>query len=211
MIRPIETMYGGHRFRSRLEARWAVFLDALGVGWQYERQGFDLPSGPYLPDFWIPRIGGTHRRGLFVEVKGRPARADMDRAAELCAITGSSVAMVSELPKLENIHVATIDGLWTGTDLDGCGGWLTFLADERMPDGEWAIVEDAGFLWCTCAMCDAPGFEFEGRTARGAHEDGCPVRDPSGRGHGANNAKAIAAYAKAFGARFEHGEEPTPW
>ena len=26
----IETRYAGHRFRSRLEARWAVFFDALG-------------------------------------------------------------------------------------------------------------------------------------------------------------------------------------
>jgi hypothetical protein len=27
-IQAIETVYRGHRFRSRLEARWAVFFDA---------------------------------------------------------------------------------------------------------------------------------------------------------------------------------------
>ena len=53
-IKPIETRYKGYRFRSRLEARWAVFFDALGLEWEYEPQGFDLGmAGWYLPDFWV--------------------------------------------------------------------------------------------------------------------------------------------------------------
>lgn len=36
MIKAIETSYKGYRFRSRTEARWAVFFDALGVRWEYE-------------------------------------------------------------------------------------------------------------------------------------------------------------------------------
>lgn len=40
-IKPIETIYNGYRFRSRLEARWAVFFDALGVEYQYEPE--ELP------------------------------------------------------------------------------------------------------------------------------------------------------------------------
>src|SRR5262245_3495425 len=35
-IQPIETIYRGYRFRSRLEARWAVFFQTLGVPWEYE-------------------------------------------------------------------------------------------------------------------------------------------------------------------------------
>jgi len=55
-IKPIETHYNGHRFRSRLEARWAVFFDSLGIEWEYEREGYDLGSlGYYLPDFWFPK------------------------------------------------------------------------------------------------------------------------------------------------------------
>jgi hypothetical protein len=42
VIKAIETRYKGYRFRSRLEARWAVFFDALGVEWEYEKEGFDL-------------------------------------------------------------------------------------------------------------------------------------------------------------------------
>ena len=53
-LKPIETQYKGYRFRSRLEARWAVFFDALGLNWEYEVEGFDLgETGWYLPDFKI--------------------------------------------------------------------------------------------------------------------------------------------------------------
>ena len=53
-IKPIETLYRGHYFRSKAEARFAVFLDCLGVKWDYEPQGFDLGNGlKYLPDFKI--------------------------------------------------------------------------------------------------------------------------------------------------------------
>ena len=53
-MKAIETIYKGYRFRSRLEARWAVFFDALGIDWQYEVEGFELDNGEwYLPDFKI--------------------------------------------------------------------------------------------------------------------------------------------------------------
>lgn len=54
-IKAIETVYNNYRFRSRLEARWAVFFDELKVEYQYEVEGFDLHySGWYLPDFYLP-------------------------------------------------------------------------------------------------------------------------------------------------------------
>jgi hypothetical protein len=57
-IKAIETKYNGYRFRSRLEARWAVFFDTLGVAYEYEKEGFDLgEAGFYLPDFWFPELG----------------------------------------------------------------------------------------------------------------------------------------------------------
>lgn len=55
-IKAIETHYKGYKFRSRLEARYAVFFDALGVKWEYEAEGFDLGQvGWYLPDFYFPQ------------------------------------------------------------------------------------------------------------------------------------------------------------
>ncbi len=57
-LKPIETHYKGYRFRSRLEARWAVFFDALGIKWEYEKEGFCLDGvGYYLPDFWLSHLG----------------------------------------------------------------------------------------------------------------------------------------------------------
>jgi hypothetical protein len=55
-IKAIETQYRGYRFRSRTEARWAIYFDALGVKWEYELEGYALSSGDlYLPDFYFPR------------------------------------------------------------------------------------------------------------------------------------------------------------
>ncbi len=63
-VKPIETVYKGWRFRSRLEARWAVFFDAMGIEYQYEPQGFQKGDFRYLPDFFLPN------HGTWVEVKG---------------------------------------------------------------------------------------------------------------------------------------------
>lgn len=63
---PVETFYAGHRFRSRLEARWGVFFDCLGIVWEYEPEGYALGEETwYLPDFLLPRLGD----GLWCEVK----------------------------------------------------------------------------------------------------------------------------------------------
>ena len=54
-IKPIETIYNGYRFRSRLEARWAVFFDAMGIKYEYEPEGYHTEDGKYyLPDFYLP-------------------------------------------------------------------------------------------------------------------------------------------------------------
>jgi len=41
-IKTIQTAYKGYKFRSRLEARWAVFFDAFPLKWEYEPEGYDL-------------------------------------------------------------------------------------------------------------------------------------------------------------------------
>ena len=67
-IKPIETHYNGYHFRSRLEARWAVFFDALGVEYEYEKDGILLRNGEYyLPDFYLPKFE------TFVEIKAKNA------------------------------------------------------------------------------------------------------------------------------------------
>ena len=70
------TYYRGITFRSRLEARWAIILDELGIDWEYEPeaividQTYHFPDTynpeifSYLPDFWLPEYRA------FMEVKG---------------------------------------------------------------------------------------------------------------------------------------------
>lgn len=53
-IKAIETVYNGYKFRSRLEARWAVFFDAAGIRYEYEPEGFEHNGVCYLPDFYLP-------------------------------------------------------------------------------------------------------------------------------------------------------------
>jgi hypothetical protein len=78
-MKAIETRYNGHRFRSRLEARWAVFFDWLEVEWEYEPEGFELNNGTkYLPDFYLPKFEG----GCWVEIK--PYYGDWRKAAAFC-------------------------------------------------------------------------------------------------------------------------------
>jgi hypothetical protein len=62
-IKAIETLYDGHRFRSRLEARWAVFMDCLKVQYDYEPEGYESGSTRYLPDFYLPD------HDCFIEIK----------------------------------------------------------------------------------------------------------------------------------------------
>jgi hypothetical protein len=60
------TFYHNTRFRSMLEARWAVFFDVLGIGWIYEPGIYTLPGGVrYMPDFHIPCLN------TMLEVKPR--------------------------------------------------------------------------------------------------------------------------------------------
>ena len=44
-FKAVQTEYKGYLFRSRLEARWAVFFDTLGIQWEYEPEGIVLSDG----------------------------------------------------------------------------------------------------------------------------------------------------------------------
>jgi hypothetical protein len=93
-IRAIETRYKGFRFRSRAEAKWAVCFDALGIEWEYEKEGYDLGDlGWYLPDFWLPQFG------CFAEVKGKPfTQEEFDKASALpdcCLLLDGPPNMIS--------------------------------------------------------------------------------------------------------------------
>lgn len=87
-IKPIETRYDGHLFRSRREARQAVFFNELGIAYHYEPEGYELEGVRYLPDFYLPR------QDSFVEVKGQyPTVEEMRKAKLLSLYTGKRSAI----------------------------------------------------------------------------------------------------------------------
>lgn len=113
-IKAIETEYKGYRFRSRLEARWAVFFANFGLDWEYEKEGFELPSGRYLPDFWV-RWGPCFE--AWVEVKGvqPPNVTGIENRLcwELASGSGKQVLMVVGLPGEDWINTYPPDGVKT--------------------------------------------------------------------------------------------------
>lgn len=66
------TVYNGIQMRSRLEARYAAWLDYYGMAWTYEPHCFASANGQYLPDFKIegaPYAIDREPRTVYVEVK----------------------------------------------------------------------------------------------------------------------------------------------
>jgi len=86
----LPSAYRGIRFRSRTEARWAIYFEALGIPWEYEVEGFALPSGNYAPDFLLPPRDSVPAR--WVEIKNGPVtEIDQRLARELAELTGLAV------------------------------------------------------------------------------------------------------------------------
>jgi hypothetical protein len=156
-VKSIPTEYAGHTFRSRLEARWAAFFDYANIQWSYEPEGYELPSGRYLPDFWLPEIEG----GCWFEVKGQsPTRHESDLAFELARVTGSSAYIAwGQIP----------------ADMDPSSGVAHPTFDIELHEAEgW----DNSRRFCVCPVCGKPGLQFDGRGERVCRHGGdsdCPT------------------------------------
>lgn len=87
ILAPIETRYNGFRFRSRLEARYAVFFTTMELQFQYEPEGFQFEDGTrYLPDFFLPNIE------MWAEVKPvEPTTEELAKARMLARASKSPV------------------------------------------------------------------------------------------------------------------------
>lgn len=185
-IKPIETIYNGYRFRSRLEARWAVFFDSLHVQYEYEPEGFDLGNGLYyLPDFrikcWGTR-GSIHNEpfDLWIEVKGKMTAEDALKIIRFANINDygwieNPILIVGNIPERWNSHDSMALGVYKR-----CG---PYPFNYELIDGDCfgaypAAFEGKFFLW---------------------GDEGSYVW---------NVDEVEAAYDKARQARFEHGETP---
>lgn len=202
MIKAIETRYAGCHFRSRLEARWAVFFDALKIEWQYEPQGFELNRKltllpgkiKYLPDFWLPDLA------CYGEVKGDLTLSEhirfLDCAAALGA-EGTPVAVFGPVNESQNPWVLP----WNSGDLlrfplfvdeDQSGAWSLMPAVEASDYGNsWAEITSGREGWYSDSRGSPPQEDAIRELLRG-----CDWPTPT--------LQVILTAARS--ARFEHGE-----
>ncbi len=100
-LTPLPTFYKGVTFRSRLEARWAIYFDNVGIEWEYEKEAYQLRSGNYLPDFWLPQVN------MWAEVKpGDFSVIERAKAYELAKVTGFEVLLLGGTPAPKSYYAA---------------------------------------------------------------------------------------------------------
>lgn len=109
-IKAIPTLYKGIWFRSRLEARWAVYFDhahLFGFKWEYEPEGFTDGNLRYLPDFWLP----VSRH--YIEIKHKyPSPLEIDKAKMLVIGTGCNLIFFIGRPsvKTQSVYIQSSNG-----------------------------------------------------------------------------------------------------
>jgi hypothetical protein len=65
-----ETIYNGYKFRSRLEATWAIFFDIMKIKYIYEPEQFlCYDQSQYTPDFYLPECYCRKIEGVYLEIK----------------------------------------------------------------------------------------------------------------------------------------------
>jgi len=205
-VQAIETIYKGYRFRSRLEARWAVFFDACGVTYQYEPEGFEAEGERYLPDFYLPDSD------VWVEVKGDPEAVQKDwrRMATILDVGKACRGGLLLLGDIPYLPVSAGDPRFVMHPLIRhykglVRDWVSFV-----PDGVEGAQFKGGRLWqmgeVSSGMRSLLNLPLE-------------VDIQSGPGVGwlvehrflrtdFDLPRVVLAYAKARAARFEHGETP---
>ena len=199
MIKAIETIYKGYRFRSRLEARWAVFFDALKLPWEYEPEGFEFEGGlRYLPDFRVeyPGRNETEIHKEWFEVKG-----------DLKELTDCELAKIYEFSKHHRITI--LDGTPRPTMFTQYGpddhenGVYDHKTDLSLPFNITEIKKDL-FFTATLENENRSGWALWSDKGRMWWDDHVNYFSPT-TCFGSDNSIEYAS-DKARQARFEHGE-----
>lgn len=198
-LKPIETRYGNYRFRSRTEAKWAVFWDALGLRWEYEVEGYDLGNGlRYLPDFYI------HDWKRYVEIKpdlmseadeaarNERARYDAIKILAFCNAANARALLIFGAPYPKGTRIYQVGP--GERDLAVDDFYYTEFAACRRCDGTCAVsVNEDGYIWA--------GGEIAPELHTCGDHDKLPLR-----GSDFPDTNIGRAYAAARDARFEHGK-----
>lgn len=158
----IKTKYNGYRFRSLLEARWAVFFDNAKIKYEYEPQGYATNGEPYLPDFYLPQFD------MYVEVKPpREGATEGIRKAWDSIVWGGAIKKVlilSNIPPYGDLGQWYFPIIYYG--IDGVeSNWWTFKdewADDLEEDEPIRSVGCYGYLYCYDDCVKPIGFNENG-------------------------------------------------
>jgi hypothetical protein len=199
-ISAIQTTYKGYRFRSRLEARWAVVLDALEIGWQYEPEGFATSAGGYLPDFRFDVDSVAHY------VRGDAGPGGFSTAGAVYGeVKGASLTDI----EARKLHAFATD--------PGPDRWVLLMGEIPDPDSGVVFLEGIGQGFPMTWMLGATRVEaYAGPYTCGLTEDSVRFyaghfrRKPGVMRGGRLRQHLMLRQALLAGrqARFEHGESP---
>lgn len=213
-MKAIETIYNGYRFRSRLEARWAVFFDEMGIKYEYEPEGFELSDGTrYLPDFYLPNLN------YYVEVKGRNdhIKEDVLKCAKFVKQKKTALAILTNIPygkKSQGVFWFPIMLYIAGCDNGNIECHYAFFENVGSEDS-YTFIQDDFAVGCNMHwyphrknidygdISIKNGFDVE------PLEDDITVERFNVRNEERTWVQGIEkALLKARQARFEHGEKP---
>lgn len=193
----IPTEYKGYRFRSRLEARWAVFFDACEVKWEYEPEGFKLPNGQlYLPDFLLHGCAGRSPSDLYIEVKGKMTEADAEKILQFSGLK------YFEICEIVN-PILVVAGIPDGDCIDDIDNFCQEMGYRGFPEIKASIYPfnfvtiDGDYFVAHPGINKKGQFELFG--------------DDSSYTSDRDDQATLHAFKLARQARFEHGEQPGTW
>jgi hypothetical protein len=174
-INALPSVFKGVTYRSRMEARWAVFMTEAKIPFFYEPEGYHLEDGAfYLPDFYLPN------QDAFMEIKNPLAPEDSKKKPiALSRLTGKPV-FVFEIPP-------TVPD-WSHYDTEG--------ATVYSPD-----YADCHQIWCCCPHCGRCEIKFDGRADR--IYCSCPRSAHGDKGYNSDDPRLLRAYEVATAWRFE--------
>lgn len=194
-VASLPTPFNGVWYRSRLEARWAMFFQLLDSKALYEFESFDLDGTPYVPDFWMPEVKtldtrGADEEGVYVEIKPTtPTDEENRKCALLSNATNKRVVLLYGepgwwIPQRWNRNHVGADCFFPGDGWDNL-----FLPCEAVP-----THAEAGTSRVVL------GFEHEGRGER--------IRGPIDSKYYTAETEAISVIADRVNAyRFDLGRQ----
>ena len=145
-----ETRYKGKCFNSELEARWAVFFDALGVAYERATEAVDLGElGQCTPGFKLGRLSKKGSESAWIEIRSEPPTDDdVERCVALAKAT-----------QCDGFIIAGAPGFREGQPTYST---TAILHDDRSETGVMALrscawYEHSWYPWIVCPECGGAG------------------------------------------------------